>query len=100
MTNEEKKYQSELEDTVKCLMGYVMELHDFQIGARKIAYEDKEKYQDDKLKDFLVMKFPMLQGSRNHQIFRELGENSTWDSIGSVAKVLREKASENGGENG
>jgi len=37
------KYQEELESTVRCFMNYIMELHDFQMGARKIAYQDKEK---------------------------------------------------------
>jgi len=33
----------------------------------------------------------MLQGSRNHQIFRELGKDSTWEDVGKVVKVLKQK---------
>jgi len=89
----DNEYELALENTVKYLMGYIMELHDFQSNALKIVF--KENRKDDELEDFIFLEFPMLQGSRNHRTFRELGKNSAPHDVVSVAKILIEKATKN-----
>ena len=82
-----KSYEEELENTVKALMGYTMEMHDVFSEALS------PKYKDDMegLKDHLINKFPMLQGTRNQSNFRELGEYSNWEDIAVVVKKLQDK---------
>jgi len=87
MINEHQQYVEQLENSVKCLMGYVMELHDFR--NKLTSLEFKEDHEG--LRNYIFMKFPMLQGSRNQRVFRELGENSNWDDVGPVVKALLEK---------
>jgi len=87
MTNNNDEYVEQLENTVKCLMGYVMELHDFR--SKLTSLEFKEDHEG--LRNYIFMKFPMLQGSKNQRVFRELGKNANWDDVGSVVRALLEK---------
>lgn len=43
------------------------------------------------MKDFLISKFPMIQGTRNQLNFKELGEGSSWKNMAEVVKKLQEK---------
>lgn len=59
-----------LTELSRWLMQYLMELHDFR---NKAISKEFDTY--DKLQDYLIGQFPMLQGSGNHRLFRELGIN-------------------------
>ena len=64
---------TETEDLIELsrwLMGYVMELHDFR---NKLCKKELLDTMDEEVKDIVKMQFPMLQGSNNHTLFRELG---------------------------
>jgi len=85
--DEKSSYENELENTVRALMGYVVDMHDVFLEALS------PKYKDDMegLKDHLINKFPILQSTRNKINFRELGESSNWEDVNTVVKKLQEK---------
>lgn len=59
------------EQAIAWLCGYVTELHDFRNEIFKINKESEG--DSEKIMDYVVGKFPMLQGSSTHRVFEELG---------------------------
>jgi len=80
-----------LTELSRWLMGYVMELHDFRSNLTKREYIEK---MPEDLKDEILMKFPMLQGTSNQRRFRELGlDKFNQEQVKNAVKYIEEKAS-------
>jgi hypothetical protein len=88
LDGEDKIYTAKLENTVKCLMGYIMELHDFR--NELLSPELKDNLEG--IQEHIIMKFPALQGTRNQRMFKELGEDSSWEDVTDVLNSLTDAA--------
>ncbi len=100
--NEVKRLRKELvakeelinnhELTLMWLCGYVMDLHKFRDNIFTINKETKSL---EEVMDFVVGKFPMLQGAANQMQFRHFGKQvkvkEINENIHFTMKRLREK---------
>lgn len=77
-----------LTELSRWLMGYVMELHDFR---SKLTSRKHLESMTEELKDEIMLKFPMLQGTQNQRRFRELGlSDFSQDKVKSAIKYIEQ----------
>lgn len=80
------------EKTIMWLCGYVMELHEFRDGIFNVNKESKNL---DEVMDYVISKFPQLQGTANQRVFEELGKKvdmlTSGKDVNDTIDILKKK---------